>query len=195
MSSLQVRDDHGNWRYVKHVPGAVIVHPPPYIFLHEHLDTDLIPMQINCGTFMQWYTGGYFKAANHRVTAPPRDQRNHTRLGVFYFVVPNDDDKVSGGFPSLDPPIVDDRAQPNTLLESPVLQRAGVQAVFPPGGGVTTQAFSRARVAKVGKSEMYKKDWGNGEILTEVIGECGRFFFGMTVVDSVVAGVEVPHYG
>ena len=45
--------------------------------------------------FMQWYTGGYFKAANHRVTAPPLDQRNHTRLGVFYFVMPNDDEKAS----------------------------------------------------------------------------------------------------
>jgi isopenicillin N synthase-like dioxygenase len=44
---------------------------------------------------MEWYTGGYFKAANHRVAAPPDDQRNHTRMGVFYFAVPNDDDKAS----------------------------------------------------------------------------------------------------
>lgn len=73
MASLQVRDDAGTWRYVRHTPGGIIV---------------------NCGVFMEWYTGGYFKAANHRVAAPPADQRGHTRCGVFYFAVPNDDERV-----------------------------------------------------------------------------------------------------
>lgn len=55
--------------------------------------------QVNCGCFMEFWTGGYFKAANHRVAAPPDDQRNHTRCGVFYFAVPNDDEKVRIAFP------------------------------------------------------------------------------------------------
>lgn len=52
-------------------------------------------MKVNCGAYMEWYTGGLYKAAKHRVHAPPKDQRNHTRLGVFYFNVPNDEERVS----------------------------------------------------------------------------------------------------
>jgi isopenicillin N synthase-like dioxygenase len=71
MSSLQVRDyDSDEWKYVKHVPGAVVV---------------------NAGEIMLWWTGNYFKAAIHRVVEPPEDQRGHNRSSVFYFCVPNDD--------------------------------------------------------------------------------------------------------
>lgn len=42
MASLQVRDDAGVWRYVKHQPGNMV---------------------INAGEFMNWYTGGYFKVS------------------------------------------------------------------------------------------------------------------------------------
>ncbi|KAK4688948.1 hypothetical protein P7C73_g1166, partial [Tremellales sp. Uapishka_1] len=140
MASLQVRDQEGAWRFVKHVPGAII---------------------INCGVFMEWYTGGYFKAANHRVSAPPKDQRNHIRLGVFYFVVPNDEER------------------PNTLMESPVLREAGVQPIFESyEKSLTSKVYSQARISKVGKSELYKKTWGDGEVVVEMI-----------------AGVEVPWYG
>lgn len=72
MTSLQVRDYDGNseWKYVRHVPGAIIV---------------------NAGEVMLWWTGDYYKAAIHRVHEPPVDQRGHNRCGVFYFCVPNDD--------------------------------------------------------------------------------------------------------
>ncbi|RSH80761.1 hypothetical protein EHS25_007097 [Saitozyma podzolica] len=133
MCSLQVRDEQGKWAFVRHTPGAIIV---------------------NCGVFMEWYTGGYFKAANHRVAAPPDDQRNHTRMGVFYFA-------------------------PNTLMESPVLQQAGVTPTFEsPEKSVTSKVYSQARIANVGKSELYKRQWGDGERVVEVL-----------------AGVEVPWYG
>ncbi|KAI1614625.1 Clavaminate synthase-like protein [Exophiala viscosa] len=70
MSSLQVRDyDSNEWKYVKHVPGAIVV---------------------NAGETMLWWTGNYFKAAIHRVFEPPVDQRGHNRSSVFYFCVPND---------------------------------------------------------------------------------------------------------
>jgi isopenicillin N synthase-like dioxygenase len=93
MCSLQVRDEQGKWAFVRHTPGAIIVssHPSPL----SHCPILTGASQVNCGVFMEWYTGGYFKAANHRVAAPPDDQRNHTRMGVFYFAVPNDDDKAS----------------------------------------------------------------------------------------------------
>ncbi|KAH8807870.1 hypothetical protein F5884DRAFT_704232, partial [Xylogone sp. PMI_703] len=72
MSSLQVRDydDNSKWKYVAHVPGAIIV---------------------NAGEVMLWWTGNYFKAAIHRVVEPPADQRGHNRCSVFYFCVPNDE--------------------------------------------------------------------------------------------------------
>lgn len=72
MTSLQVRDyrDEAEWRYVPHIPGAIIV---------------------NAGEPMMWWTGDYFKAAVHRVVQPPEDQSGHDRCGVFYFAVPNDD--------------------------------------------------------------------------------------------------------
>ncbi|KIW35448.1 uncharacterized protein PV07_02145 [Cladophialophora immunda] len=72
MTSLQVRDvdDNAEWKYVKHIPGAII---------------------FNAGEIMQWWTGDYFKAAIHRVHEPPTDQRGHNRSSVFYFVVPNDE--------------------------------------------------------------------------------------------------------
>ena len=72
MTSLQVRDydDNSEWKYVRHVPGAIIV---------------------NAGEVMLWWTGNYFKAAIHRVHEPPIDQRGHNRCGVFYFCVPNDE--------------------------------------------------------------------------------------------------------
>ncbi|WWC58799.1 uncharacterized protein I303_101343 [Kwoniella dejecticola CBS 10117] len=139
MASLQVRDEQGVWRYTRHTPGGII---------------------INCGIMMEWWTGGLFKAANHRVFAPPQDQRNHTRCGVFYFSIPNND------------------VRPDLLVDSPVLQRAGVKSIFKDGKNIDALTFSRARVAKVGKSDIYKQPWGAGARLVEVI-----------------AGVEVPHFG
>ena len=71
MSSLQVRQfGTDEWKYVRHVPGAIIV---------------------NAGETMLWWTGDYFKAAIHRVVQPPVDQCGHDRSSVFYFCVPNDD--------------------------------------------------------------------------------------------------------
>ncbi|WRT64439.1 uncharacterized protein IL334_001371 [Kwoniella shivajii] len=139
MSSLQVRDEEGNWLYTPHVPGGII---------------------INCGSMMEWWTGGLFKAAIHRVMAPPDDQRNHIRCGVFYFSIANND------------------VRPDLLSESPVLQRMGRKSIFKDGKNIDARTFSRARVAKVGKSPMYKQKWGAGEVLVENI-----------------AGVELPHFG
>jgi isopenicillin N synthase-like dioxygenase len=47
MSSLQVRQADGTWKWVRHVPGAIVV---------------------NAGEMMQFWTGGYYKATVHRGT-------------------------------------------------------------------------------------------------------------------------------
>lgn len=196
MASLQVRDDAGKWQYVRHVPGAMIVSLAstlpspwslPYPIHHQavspcptpaHPRAMLTP-QINCGVMMEWYTGRYFKAANHRVTAPPPDQRGRPRLGVFYFAVPNDEER------------------PDTLMRSGVLRRAGCVPLWAGAGagrpegaesgeegaeqgekGLSSRVYSQARIARVGKSETYMKQWGDGEVVVERI-----------------AGVDVPWYG
>ena len=76
MASLQVRDydDNSEWKYVRHVPGAMIV---------------------NAGEVMLWWTGNYYKAAIHRVHEPPSDQKGHNRCSVFYFCLPNDETVIN----------------------------------------------------------------------------------------------------
>ncbi|KAJ5811678.1 hypothetical protein N7474_007979 [Penicillium riverlandense] len=75
MASLQLMDHHSQqWRWVKHIPGAIVV---------------------NAGEMFEWWTGGYYKATIHRVCQPPADQRNQDRCGLFYFVVPNSHVKIN----------------------------------------------------------------------------------------------------
>ncbi|KAJ5607367.1 hypothetical protein N7537_003986 [Penicillium hordei] len=132
MASLQALDDAGNWKYIKHIPGSLVV---------------------NCGAYMEWYTGGLYKAAKHRVHAPPKDQRNRTRLGVFYFNVPNDEER------------------PNTLLESPVLQRAGItKRIFELGKEPVSKDYAHARIANTGKTAGWKTAAGTGGVEYDIIG-------------------------
>ena len=39
---------------------------------------------------MAFLTGGIYPATIHRVIQPPTDQQKHTRVGVFYFCMPDD---------------------------------------------------------------------------------------------------------
>lgn len=69
MVSLQIRDyDTGEWRYVKHVPNALVV---------------------NIGDALEFITGGYFRSTIHRVVNPPKSQQNHTRQATIYFCKPS----------------------------------------------------------------------------------------------------------
>lgn len=49
---------------------------------------------VNVGDSMEFLSGGHYKPTIHRVVQPPADQRNYARLGVFYFVMPDDDVKL-----------------------------------------------------------------------------------------------------
>lgn len=55
-------------------------------------------------------------------------------------------------------------------MESHVLQAAGVRRTFE-GAGISSRDYSKARIAKVGKSETYKRAWADGEVVVEMIGE------------------------
>lgn len=63
--SLQIRDYFsGEWKFVGHIPGALIV---------------------NVGDTIEFITGGFFKSSIHRVVAPPEDQRGYKRQAIIYF--------------------------------------------------------------------------------------------------------------
>ncbi|KIP05245.1 hypothetical protein PHLGIDRAFT_163871 [Phlebiopsis gigantea 11061_1 CR5-6] len=65
ISALQVLTPDGKWAWVRPKPGAILV---------------------NFGATMEYITAGRLKAAFHRVSEPPEDQRRSRRLGIHYFV-------------------------------------------------------------------------------------------------------------
>ncbi len=100
---------------------------------------------------MQWFTGGYFKAAIHRVTEPPKDQRGHDRSSVFYFSVPNDDVVI------------------NTLLDtSPVLRKAGVQMAHKPEDAPTSKEWVTGRVKITGKTPLFDGNDSSKKVVEKV---------------------------
>ena len=139
MASLQVRDydDNAEWKYVKHVPGAMIV---------------------NAGEVMLWWTGDYFKAAIHRVSQPPVDQRGHNRSSVFYFCIPNDEVVI------------------NTLLdESPVLRDADVKMAHKPEDAPTSKEWTNGRIKITGRNAKFDQD--NGKVAVEKVGKVTTKWF------------------
>ncbi|EIN12439.1 Clavaminate synthase-like protein [Punctularia strigosozonata HHB-11173 SS5] len=69
--SLQVLMPDNVWRYVRHVPNALV---------------------LNLGDATHFLSGGYLKPTIHRVVSPPDpDQAKYRRLGVFYFAAYNPD--------------------------------------------------------------------------------------------------------
>ncbi|KAF9460593.1 hypothetical protein BDZ94DRAFT_1222828 [Collybia nuda] len=74
VSALQIMTPSGQWKWVKHIPNAMVV---------------------NTGEALEFLSGGYYKGTIHRVVQPPADQRNVPRLGAFYFALTNDDVKLT----------------------------------------------------------------------------------------------------
>ncbi|EJD39520.1 Clavaminate synthase-like protein [Auricularia subglabra TFB-10046 SS5] len=70
VSALQVLSPNNTWRWVKHVPNALVV---------------------NAGDALEFLSGGRLRATIHRVRQPPPDQRGRERLGIFYFAMADDD--------------------------------------------------------------------------------------------------------
>jgi len=136
-AGLQVREyGTDKWKYVPHVPGAIVV---------------------NAGEVMAWWTGGYFKAAIHRVVEPPADQRGRDRCGVYYFCLPNDDVVI------------------NTLLrESPVLREAGVAMAHEPGRAPTSKEWITSRIKITLQNRVWEGKGEGGEGVTTVVEKVGN---------------------
>lgn len=91
----------------------------------------------------------YSQAAIHRVTAPPSDQRNHTRFGVFYFAVPNDEQLTE------------------TLEGSPVMEAANARKNK---DVVTSKVYCEARMVTTGKNKLHNKPIDSNGIAYDVFG-------------------------
>ncbi|TFK52765.1 Clavaminate synthase-like protein [Heliocybe sulcata] len=121
VAALQILSPDGTWRWVKHVDNALV---------------------INAADALEFLSGGVYKATVHRVVQPPPSQRGYTRLGVFYFAMPDDE-----------------------VVLSPMQEREGRRV-----GASTMEAWRRARTSAYGKSEL-KKD-GSGvdvEVINGVV--------------------------
>jgi isopenicillin N synthase-like dioxygenase len=92
---------------------------------------------INCGDFLEYLTGGYYKSAVHRVIKPPRDQDGFKRLGLIYFHY------------TADPVLL------KPLLESPVVQRHGISKKVE-GEPPTMEKWRKTRTAVYGIAELKK---------------------------------------
>lgn len=129
VAALQILTREGSWKWVKHIENALV---------------------INAGDALEFLSGGFYRATIHRVVQPPEDQRQNTRLGVFYFVMPDDDTKLV--------PFVD----------SPVLKRVGITRRFEDEAAPTMEAWRKARTSAYGHSEL--KPSSEKGVEEEVIG-------------------------
>nr|VWO99283.1 AB hydrolase-1 domain-containing protein [Ganoderma boninense] len=119
----------------------------------RHIDNALV---VNIGDAMELLSGGFYKGTIHRVVQPPADQRGRERLGVFYFA------------------LADDAVRLVPRVESPVLQRVGVQRRVADDDAPTMEAMRKARTAAYGTSTLKKRADGNEE--------------------EVLAGMTVKHF-
>ncbi|KAL1608424.1 hypothetical protein SLS60_003366 [Paraconiothyrium brasiliense] len=109
VAALQVRTPEGEWRYVKPYPGSITV---------------------NLADSLEFLTNGFLKSSIHRVVAPPPDQADIDRLGVLYFVRPEDSVVLNP-------------------IQSPVLEKLGYTKTQDESAvGVTAGEWVKARVAK-----------------------------------------------
>lgn len=108
VAALQVRTPEGEWKWVKPYPESITV---------------------NLADSLHFLTNGFLKSSIHRVVAPPPDQKDLDRLGVLYFVRPEDDLELR--------PVV-----------SEVLQRLGYDKITDNSAvGITAGEWVKARVA------------------------------------------------
>ena len=109
VAALQVRTPEGQWKHVKPYPGSITV---------------------NIADSLEFLTNGFLKSSIHRVVAPPPDQSDIDRLGVLYFLRPEDS--------------VDLRP-----IKSAVLDKLGfTKSQDESAVGVTAGEWVKARVAK-----------------------------------------------
>lgn len=125
VAALQVRSNDGSWKWVKPYPGSITV---------------------NLADSLEFVSNGFLKSSIHRVVAPPPDQANIDRLGVLYFVRPEDSMK-------LEP------------VESAVLRKLGLKPEEGGASGITAGEWVKARVARGVSSNKARSEMASQEIL------------------------------
>ncbi|KAI8712045.1 hypothetical protein NCS52_01469700 [Fusarium sp. LHS14.1] len=131
VAALQVLTPNGNWKWVKPYDGSITV---------------------NVADALQFLTNGFLKSSVHRVVAPPPDQAGITRLGVLYFVRPENDLELKP-------------------VESSVLERLGYKPDESSqlGAGITAGEWVKARVkAGVDRGEKARSEVSEQEIVKGV---------------------------
>lgn len=127
IAALQVRKPQEQWKYVKPLPGSITV---------------------NIGDSLSFLSDGYLKSSIHRVVAPPPDQANIDRLGVYYFFRPENDLELK-------------------TVPSPLLERLGLVSES------NAQTFTAGEwvKARVANNVLKKVDIaaGSGEVEQEVV--------------------------
>ena len=110
-----MRTGDGKWKWVKPYPGSITV---------------------NLADSLEFITNGFLKSSIHRVVAPPPDQANIDRLGVLYFVRPEDNMELKP-------------------VESAVIRKLGLEPEQGGAQGITAGEWVKARVANgVGKGKI-----------------------------------------
>lgn len=131
VAALQVKGRDGAWKWVKPYDGSITV---------------------NVADALQFLTNGFLRSSIHRVVAPPPDQAGIDRLGVLYFVRPEDELELKP-------------------VRSPVLERLGYR---PEEGtqvaeGITAGEWVKARVkAGVNKGAAARSEISEQEIIKGV---------------------------
>ncbi|KAI1433165.1 hypothetical protein GGR50DRAFT_520775 [Xylaria sp. CBS 124048] len=114
VAALQVRTPEGEWKWVKPYPESITV---------------------NLADSLEFLTNGFLKSSVHRVVAPPPDQADIDRLGVLYFVRPEDDLELRP-------------------VDSNVLERLGYSKTTAGSAvGITAVEWVKARVANVARPQ------------------------------------------
>jgi isopenicillin N synthase-like dioxygenase len=99
---------------------------------------------VNLADTISHLTGGWLKSSVHRVVAPPEDQWQYDRTGLLYFARPHNDTVL------------------NPILDSPVLQAAGVKPRF--DKAVTMEEWVKAKQNLQLNPEIAAKKYAGREI-------------------------------
>ncbi|KAI1379611.1 Clavaminate synthase-like protein [Hypoxylon crocopeplum] len=126
VAALQVRTPEGQWKWVRPYPQSITV---------------------NLADSLEFLTNGFLKSSIHRVVAPPPDQADIDRLGVLYFVRPEDSLELR--------PVV-----------SSVLERLGYNKTTDGSAvGITAGQWVKARVARGVSKDKPRSDVSEQEII------------------------------
>ena len=130
VAALQIRGNDGGWKWVRPLDGSITV---------------------NVADALQFLTNGFLKSSVHRVVAPPPDQAGIDRLGVLYFVRPEDSLVLKP-------------------VESKVLEKLGYEAGEDAKAveGITAGEWVKARVKAGVNKGTVRSEIGEQEILKGV---------------------------